>query len=606
MGHRALRFNRGGINNTFIGTDAGVPAMAIFWNLTNANGLGFNAIARASNTMILGNNSVNVGIGLSNDVFANGPTNKLEIDAGLSANPLSPTDPSPNALPGASGLTFRDLHLGNTPTAANGVVLSVNGGGEVILVPAGGGVTGANNGASQSTINPALVVWGQDVGQPGNPGQLITNREIPMNGLNVFFTDPATSAANQNRIQIGNYTGAANYPSFSKISAMNGENSPTAFRFGGFFTTTADFNPSSVPLQFNPFYFGNISATYKIGVVAISQDNTSSVGRYVGVSAGAYSTISQNNVGVSGKAYGSTFFNYGVAGVAGGTDAGATYYGVSGASSGAGINIGVYGSATGGTTDYAGYFNGDVFVNGPTSGTGILTVPSDQNLKTNIDTIANAISIIGLLDPKTFYFDTLNSHNLKLSAQKQYGLIAQQVETIMPELVSSVTKPADFDSIGNITYAAYTYKTLNYNAFISILIKGIQEQQLRMDSMQNAMADMQSQINGCCSSNARTQDPTVNQTDVTLTNAESIVLNQNVPNPFAEQTTITYNLPESVTKAQLLFYDATGKLIKAVDLTGRGNGQINVFANDLSNGIYSYALVVDGQIADTKRMVKTN
>jgi hypothetical protein len=75
---------------------------------------------------------------------------------------------------------------------------------------------------------------------------------------------------------------------------------------------------------------------------------------------------------------------------------------------------------------------------------------------------------------------------------------------------------------------------------------------------------------------------------------------------YAEQTTITYNLPESVTKAQLLFYDATGKLIKAVDLTGRGNGQINVFANDLSNGIYSYALVVDGQIADTKRMVKTN
>jgi hypothetical protein len=118
------------------------------------------------------------------------------------------------------------------------------------------------------------------------------------------------------------------------------------------------------------------------------------------------------------------------------------------------------------------------------------------------------------------------------------------------------------------------------------------------------MADMQSQINGCCSSNLRTQDPNVNQTDVTLSNSESIVLNQNVPNPFAEQTTITYNLPESVKKAQLLFYDASGKLIKAVDLDGRGKGQVNVFANDLSSGIYSYALIVDGQIADTKRMVK--
>ena len=121
-----------------------------------------------------------------------------------------------------------------------------------------------------------------------------------------------------------------------------------------------------------------------------------------------------------------------------------------------------------------------------------------------------------------------------------------------------------------------------------------------------ALANLTATVNGCCNSNARTQNPNLNQTDVTLTNSESVVLNQNVPNPFAEQTTITYNLPESVQKAQLLFYDATGKLIKSVDLTARGNGQINVFANDLSNGIYSYALIVDGQIADTKRMVKTN
>ncbi|HTL82228.1 MAG TPA: T9SS type A sorting domain-containing protein, partial [Bacteroidia bacterium] len=77
-------------------------------------------------------------------------------------------------------------------------------------------------------------------------------------------------------------------------------------------------------------------------------------------------------------------------------------------------------------------------------------------------------------------------------------------------------------------------------------------------------------------------------------------------NPFAEQTTITYNLPSTTKKAQMLFYDAQGKLIKAVELTGTGKGQLNVFADDLSNGIYTYALVVDGQVMDSKRMVKTN
>jgi hypothetical protein len=54
-----------------------------------------------------------------------------------------------------------------------------------------------------------------------------------------------------------------------------------------------------------------------------------------------------------------------------------------------------------------------------------------------------------------------------------------------------------------------------------------------------------------------------------------------------------------------LFYNAEGKLINTVDLSNQsGKGQINVFANDLSNGVYTYTLVVDGKIIDTKRMVK--
>jgi hypothetical protein len=77
-----------------------------------------------------------------------------------------------------------------------------------------------------------------------------------------------------------------------------------------------------------------------------------------------------------------------------------------------------------------------------------------------------------------------------------------------------------------------------------------------------------------------------------------------VPNPFAEQTVITYYLPESAGKAQMLFYDNNGRLINSVDLKGTGHGKIQIFAGDLSRGTYTYALVVDGQIIDSKRMVK--
>jgi len=96
-----------------------------------------------------------------------------------------------------------------------------------------------------------------------------------------------------------------------------------------------------------------------------------------------------------------------------------------------------------------------------------------------------------------------------------------------------------------------------------------------------------------------------NVTNVELSEVQSIILDQNVPNPFAEQTTITFTLTEGVQKAQMLFYNLEGKLIKAEDISNKsGKGQVNVFANDLTNGIYSYTLVVDGKIIDTKRMVK--
>jgi hypothetical protein len=54
----------------------------------------------------------------------------------------------------------------------------------------------------------------------------------------------------------------------------------------------------------------------------------------------------------------------------------------------------------------------------------------------------------------------------------------------------------------------------------------------------------------------------------------------------------------------MLFYDNNGRLINSVDLKGTGHGKIQIFAGDLSRGTYTYALVVDGQIIDSKRMVK--
>jgi hypothetical protein len=575
-------------------------------------------------------NGVSTRIGLGNNVYD--PQNRVEINS-------DPSDPEP------AGLRFTNLLSTATPVANPGLgVLSVDNDGDVIYVNPFGASCGATNpynlsgdwrvglnafnfyydgngtGTQQNNViigkNCTTPILGKlDVLQAsasttGSVGIYVENQDLSASGLGQeiiglksfipFVTNPTAG------IQIA-VQGIASGEKFNiAVDGLSNSTGSNVFNTGGRFTAIST------------------TGITNTGVATIAQDGQTNTGISIGAFNGTTAQgininaigATLNNTGINIAANGGTV-NNGVSsdvnsagttntGIGSRTQGGTTNYAGRFTAPGfTGTNYGVYASAQAGLTNFAGYFNGDVYVNGgANSGTGFL-IASDAQFKTNIDTIQNALQTISQLQPKEFYFDTTNAYDMRFSSKKQYGVIAQEVYAVMPELVGTSIKPAEYDSLGNIIYPSVTFKTVNYNAFIAILIKGMQEQESKIDSLTQQMSTMQSQINNCCASNSRTQNTSLNQTDVTLTNSESIGLDQNIPNPFAEQTTITYNLPQSVVKAQLLFYDANGKLIKAVDLTERGKGQINVFANDLSNGIYSYALVVDGQIIDTKRMVKT-
>ncbi|MBI4646499.1 MAG: hypothetical protein HY738_07875 [Bacteroidia bacterium] len=104
-------------------------------DLTNATALGSEAIVKNSYNMILGNNSMRVGLGLSGE--PTGPQNNLEIRA---------TDINGNPVSNASGLQFRNLKETSTvhdPNITN-TVLSVDDLGNVILVNDQTGTGGGN------------------------------------------------------------------------------------------------------------------------------------------------------------------------------------------------------------------------------------------------------------------------------------------------------------------------------------------------------------------------------------------------------------------------------------------------------------------------------
>lgn len=94
------------------------------------------------------------------------------------------------------------------------------------------------------------------------------------------------------------------------------------------------------------------------------------------------------------------------------------------------------------------------------------------------------------------------------------------------------------------------------------------------------------------------------QMDILLSRNNTIVLNQNIPNPFEENTVITYMVPKTFRQAQIIFTSMNGEVIKTAEIKQSGKGQVNVFAKDISKGIYTYTLIVDGKTIDTKKMVK--
>jgi hypothetical protein len=62
-------------------------------------------------------------------------------------------------------------------------------------------------------------------------------------------------------------------------------------------------------------------------------------------------------------------------------------------------------------------------------------------------------------------------------------------------------------------------------------------------------------------------------------------------------------LPGDVKTADILIFDLTGKLLKTLPATG--SGSVFLKGSDLKAGIYSYTLVIDGAIVDTKKMLLT-
>lgn len=102
---------------------------------------------------------------------------------------------------------------------------------------------------------------------------------------------------------------------------------------------------------------------------------------------------------------------------------------------------------------------------------------SDERLKENIKPIENALQKVSQLSGVTFNANAIAEEFGFTDKSKQVGVLAQQVEKVLPEAV----KPAPFDIMlyedTEISRSGQNYKTVQYEKIVPLLIQAINELQ---------------------------------------------------------------------------------------------------------------------------------
>jgi len=114
--------------------------------------------------------------------------------------------------------------------------------------------------------------------------------------------------------------------------------------------------------------------------------------------------------------------------------------------------------------------------------------------KQNINSFS-ALSKITQLEPRTFIY-TLDSRytHMNFPSGNHYGLIAQDLEKVFPELVIDAVHPSAEESREERSGGEIHYKAVKYMELVPILIQAVKEQQNEIQEQQATIQNQQKTI----------------------------------------------------------------------------------------------------------------
>ncbi len=244
-----------------------------------------------------------------------------------------------------------------------------------------------------------------------------------------------------------------------------------------------------------------------------------------------------------------------------------------------------------------GLFNSDSLKGRFDNVSGNYLVTSDLRLKSGIEDIEPLSQKMAQLQPRQYRFRSDEGQHL------YYGFIAQELETVFPELVHQDGETG--------------LRTVSYTELIPLSIAVWQEEAQRNQEQESAISDLkkdltialerisdlENALSVCCQGQHPDQG---SQRSYEGSGENQPSLGQNIPNPFGAMTSIPYFLPRGSGPAEIRVMDLNGQIRERIVLSDEGSGQVQFRHEGWASGIYLYGLFVQGRPVQMREMVLSN
>ncbi len=235
------------------------------------------------------------------------------------------------------------------------------------------------------------------------------------------------------------------------------------------------------------------------------------------------------------------------------------------------------------------------------------TVTSDARLKKDVSNFNDGLALVQKIHP--VWFNYTGEAGMPTN-ERGIGTLAQELQNIAPYMVKEWTYTGKDGEKKN-------YLAVDYGAMDFVLVNAIKEQQVQIEkknsqleqqqeeinTMKSRIASIETALSQCCNGVEGNTTGTNAADKVTSSNSEKASLEQNIPNPFTQRTLIKYFIPQKSVYASLRIYKMDGTEVLNIKIDNTGFGQSEISGGTLEAGIYTYILLVDGKVADTRQMI---